>query len=290
MPETVPFMLITSLYLPHLQQMLSSHATAQHFILGHPVPYLMLSYYDGPGNCPQIANVTWIELLRAQPWAATLAAHASSKDSLIQQGYGKGRSHGGLQCIVGQIFKRTGFCKDVYTVYKVAAIYDAVVRHMADYLVWVDADTQIVGAFDGAFWSWHRAFHIVTKFRDDVPPHVKGYPETGVMGISAAAEPVHAVLHAARAAYFLPALYNAMGGVNDIQIWGYLLAPSLKSNMTSRLGSHVPPAVSEARLLVGDYRDFDIKRYILHHKSRGPMILSQTYHPSNSTPALTRSE
>jgi len=171
--------------------------------------------------------------------------------------------------------------KFVFTIFKVAAIFDAVTSrrgdhvkgghgHAYEHILWMDADATMVRQPDERFFAWHSSYDAATHFFPATPgtrAHAWGwkfFAETGIIYISHS-EAAQAVVHAARAAYTLPGLIEAQHGVNDIYVFGQLLAPGL--NATS----------SRSLLRTGNYMDpsaigFRIGDYVQHHKGNGPMV------------------
>lgn len=223
---------VTSIHLPHLNLMMT--AQSSNFLLSHPLPLQLYAYYDGNGRYdgkaspPRLDAVTWIDLAEAQPWATRFAEEHMRHNSSVQRAYRNNH----LKCVVGGIMRVTGLCKDVLTVLKVAAIFDAcVVRRVKRWIIWVDSDAYFFRAPDAMFWKFVTRFDAVTIFRRggrsgvDPEAHPKT-PETGIMGFDAESPAVEKLLHDAIDAYCTPAVYAKATSVNDVSIFDLLFRTS----------------------------------------------------------------
>ena len=195
---------------------------SQNFLLSHPLPLPLYAYYDGHGKLANISNVSWIDLVAAQPRVADYVTQNLLSTSSIQQDYASGR----LKCVTRTIMNRTGVCKDVLTLFKVAAIYDAAVeKRLASKLIWVDSDCYFRRS-PHPIWSWATNFDITTIFRrrrrSDDPEEHPSMPETGIMTFKTNTPIVRELLQAAVRAYRLPQHYRQAGSLNDIAIFNWL--------------------------------------------------------------------
>eukprot|EP00966_Prymnesium_polylepis_P023714 545983-Prymnesium_polylepis.1 len=67
-----------------------------------------------------------------------------------------------MKCTVAWEYQKSHICKDVATVYKVAAIHDAVTSRLARHIVWLDIDTFFQRDLDARFWRFVTKFDVVT--------------------------------------------------------------------------------------------------------------------------------
>ena len=184
LPEGTPFAAaVTSVYLPHL---LSIRAA------GYPVnlfsrerltyvpqddssrsysrlePLVTRAYYDGAGTPPRLPAVEWLDLDVVQPWAKAFVREQRRANSSVQRAYRRRR----YTCVAPATDLST--CADVFTVYKVAAIVDAIHALAARHLLWIDLDAFLQRPLDGDFWRWVTRFAVVT-----IGARTPHNPETG---------------------------------------------------------------------------------------------------------------
>ena len=181
LPEGTPFAAaVTSIFLPHL---LSIRAA------GYPInlfsreratyvprdvshwrrePLFTRAYYDGAGTPPQLPAVEWYDLDVVQPWAKAFVREQRRVNSSVQRAYRRRR----YTCIAPATDLST--CADVFTVYKVAAIVDAVRSLAAQHLIWIDLDAFLQRPLDSAFWRWTSRFAVAT-----IGARTPHNPETG---------------------------------------------------------------------------------------------------------------
>ena len=156
-------------------------------------------------------NVSWIDLARWQPWALQAVADGLPKDSVLQ----RASRRKSLECLVWN----NGRCRDVMTVLKVGALYDAALRRSLESVLWLDIDCFFQKELDAAFWSWTLSFEVATIMR-------KAYgPDTGILYLRASSPRVQQLLEEARVLYSAAARtgVSPAGGVNDIQVVGLLM-------------------------------------------------------------------
>jgi len=212
---------ITSIPLPHLKLMVAQDYA--HSILDprRPLAIPLRVYYDGEGRRPLFTNVSWVSLAEVQPWALTVLNQGTAPRSPLQRRYDGGVSAaGGLECLVELEVGAMRLCKDIYTVLKVAAIYDAVHRPVSQHVLWLDLDTWFQRALDSHFWGWLCAFDVATIRR-------KGYyPDTGITYYQSSSR-TQLLLQDARDTYTTSSNFHVSGprprGCNDIQVLGFLL-------------------------------------------------------------------
>ena len=266
-----------------------------------PLALPLLMYYDGTGRRPAFTNVTWIDVERAQPWSTAFIEWAWGSTSPLQQIYRAANESRRIPCVVwGRVTGTEASrcqgsspppqcqrCQDVFTVFKVAALYDAARNHPASRLLWLDLDTWFQRPLDVRFWSWCDRFDVATISRKMY------WPDTGITYYAPSSSRLE-LLEAARSAYSLvpsrDGVLTAMaGGFNDVQIFGHLLArrPSVR---VGHFAVGCRPARSEARWLsesrpykvkprqhycpseTADVSPFNLFEYITHKKHRsGPM-------------------
>ena len=125
---------ITSTPLEHLQRFSVSTFELTLLWSERPLQLPLRIYYDGSRESPPARpGVTWVNLTAAQPWAYAVLTRAKST-SALRQAYSQGR----LQCVVPM---GTRLCRDIFTVLKVAALFDAVQRvPTPSALLWLDID------------------------------------------------------------------------------------------------------------------------------------------------------
>mmetsp|Transcript_28527 Transcript_28527/g.69478 ORF Transcript_28527/g.69478 Transcript_28527/m.69478 type:complete len:420 (-) Transcript_28527:70-1329(-) len=218
---------VTSVFLPHLNTILAQGYPINLFSrprtyqtprdLSRPAtsrqfqPFMTRAYYNGAGVRPQLQFVEWIDLDVVQPWAGVFVLEQRRSNSSVQRAYRKRR----YTCVAPAVDLST--CSDVFTVYKVASIFDAVQARAAQYLIWVDLDTFFQRPLDSAFWRWTTKYSVVTIGAR--PPH---NPETGIIFLNVAR--TQELVWLARNAYSNTRYQALIGGVNDVQVFGFLLA------------------------------------------------------------------
>lgn len=268
-PPSVSALAITSIHLPHLQLMLSDPIRAASCVLGHRVLQPLRVYFDGNGVLPVIPNVTWVNLSIIAPWAAQYAVEQSDWISPVQRAYRAME----LYCNVAKDFFRTGRCKDVYTIFKVAAIHHAVTTRAARWIIWLDVDAYMVRPLGRNFWMWMQRYDVATTFRWPSRP-----PDTGVLLIRADARG-ELLMKTVVSFYYDRELYLAAGGVNDVFIFGYLLNTTCSHSSMCSAATKV--LASRSYLRVGDFGTsetwaqspdpYKISKYLPHDKGSGPM-------------------
>lgn len=227
---------VTSIYLPQLQ-VCQLRDGCSLTLFARPLQLPLRAYYDGDGVPPSWApsGMTWVSLDAVAPWAGQFARENRARNATVQAAYRRKQ----LRCIVRDSFNKTGLCLDVMTVLKTASIHDAVFgcrvgdggggchrnsaernepRPLAKYVVWLDFDTFFQQPLDARFWAWAGRYDVSTIGAK--PPH---NPETGVLVLDAMSARARRLLRLTRLAYTTPALRQAAGGVNDVQIFGLLL-------------------------------------------------------------------
>ncbi|KAL1511098.1 hypothetical protein AB1Y20_005920 [Prymnesium parvum] len=209
---------ITSILLPHVR-MLRQHGY-QHSLFSRPLRLPLRAYFNGEGECPHIAGVTYVDLDKAQPWAGRFVQQHLQRTSWIQRAYARGR----YRCTVAWEYQKSRVCKDVATVYKVAAIRDAVASRLARHVVWLDVDTFFQRALDERFWSFVRQFDVVTIGRKALVDRKGvvvggGAPDTGVVMFDTARNATQQFCACWEAGYTDQAIQSAAGGVNDITLF-----------------------------------------------------------------------
>ena len=247
---------ITSIYLPQLR-VCQLRDGCSLTLFARPLQLPLRAYYDGDGTPPEWApsGVTWVSLDAVAPWAAQFARENRARNATVQTAYRRKQ----LRCIVRDSFNKTGLCLDVMTVLKTASIHDAVFgcrvgdggggchrqsaarnepRPLARHVVWLDFDTFFQQPLDTRFWAWVGKYDVATIGAK--APH---NPETGVLVLDATSVHARRLLRLTRLAYTTPALRQAAGGVNDVQIFGLLLN-QLASSASA-------PAISSGGLSVG---------------------------------------
>ena len=175
------FVRVTSINPRHLTRQMNSIHGRSVFILGQPLLYPLYAYYEGSAEglaLPEQKNLSWVPLDVHQPWARRYVEQQSNLNSSVQIKY-KNAAHEFRKPLFSRSYycvaHASGFCKDIYTAYNVAAIYDAVTQKRGQYIVWMDSDTQMRRFPDDSFWKWHRLYDVATMFRQET------YPETGIM-------------------------------------------------------------------------------------------------------------
>tara|TARA_B110001452_G_scaffold119427_1_gene99085 strand:- start:1841 stop:3109 length:1269 start_codon:yes stop_codon:yes gene_type:complete len=248
---------VTSIYLPQLR-VCQLRDGCSLTLFARPLQLPLRAYYDGDGTPPEWApsGVTWVSLDAVAPWAGQFARENRARNSTVQTAYRRKQ----LRCIVRDSFNKTGLCLDVMTVLKTASIHDAVfgcrdgdgdggcdrqsaARHeprpLAKHVVWLDFDTFFQQPLDTRFWAWAGKYDVTT-----IGAKVPHNPETGVLVLDATSVRARRLLRLTRLAYTTPALRQAAGGVNDVQIFGLLL--------NQLAGGAAPaPTTSAAGLTVG---------------------------------------
>eukprot|EP00966_Prymnesium_polylepis_P308534 7130066-Prymnesium_polylepis.1 len=99
-----------------------------------PQPLITRAYYDGAGEPPRLPAVDWFALDVVQPWANAFVNQQRLANSSVQRAYWRRQ----FTCVAPS--RDLATCADVFTVYKVVAIYDAVQARAASYVIWVDLD------------------------------------------------------------------------------------------------------------------------------------------------------
>ena len=316
--------LLSALHVPHMRLALSTPARSSSFILGHELPGPLRVYYDGavigeslPHAMAARAGVTWIELSRAQPWAAAAAASMMQHDSAVQAAYRSGKMH----CIVGRAFRSTRVCKDPLTVYKIGAMYDVATRRIGSHALWLDSDAYFQRALDKSVLSWLYQFDVATIFRRPQPPRiVHAFPDTGILYFDV--DGARLLLHRARATYENSSLQALCGGVNDVQVLSFHMralaerglrvgrfavgcrpaAPPLPrwaadaqgyDNLESWVDcpsrSISPHGNSNDTFQTPSISPFNLFAFVTHAKSHGPMVAGAAG-PSPHNPVRHRSE
>ena len=212
---------ITSVHLPHVQLMMTLRSTS--FLLAHSLPMPLTAYYEGHGSLPELANVTWNNLSLVQPWAQQYAEAHLKHSSPIQRSYRSGQ----MKCVTGVIMRATGLCKDVLTVYKIAAIHDAVLeRRSTSLILWLDVDAYFQRPLDAEFWNWATQFDVATIFRrgtgDIYASDGPTTPETGIMFFNAASAAAQFMVREAQLALHDETERLLASSVNDISIFNML--------------------------------------------------------------------
>ena len=212
---------ITSILLPHVRMLQQNNF--EHSLFSRPLMLPLRAYYNGDGDCPNLANVTYVSLDEVQPWAGWYVKRHTDRASWIQRAYARGR----LKCTVAWEYMRSHICKDVVTVYKVAAIRDAVVSRIARHIVWLDIDTFFQRDLDARFWQFVTRFDIVSigrkRYVDKKGMIVGGEPDTGVTVFDTASEATHHFCDRWEAGYTNLTIQLAAGGVNDITLFRHFL-------------------------------------------------------------------
>lgn len=236
--RSIDFIAITSIHLPHLQLMLGPRATPtrntsspppNNFLLNHRLPIQLHAYYEGLGTPPAMNNVTWKDIKKLQPWAVAYAQKELVGNSTIQTAYAEAR----LRCVVGGsgvgYYTVNGVCKDVLTVYKVAALLDAcVTRPASQYVVWVDSDCYFNKALDERFWAFASRFDFATIFRrgEGDPDRSPNTPETGIISLRAGSPATARLLHDTKRGFYDEDAYLAATSVNDVSLFNRALRTS----------------------------------------------------------------
>ena len=224
LPSSTPFaMIVTSVYLPHLLKRRSngfaltlfSRARLNAFGASGVLPPYTLrvrAYFDGPGTPPpELDQVQWVPLELTQPWSVNFVQSSLRKNSTVASLYRSRR----YTCI--QPSPDFASCNDVYTAYKVAAIYDAIARAVAHYVIWLDVDTWFQQPLNAGFWSFVTRFAVATIGSRE--PH---HPETGILVLDSTR--TQELVWLAKQAFTDTSLASLIGGLNDVQIFGFLLA------------------------------------------------------------------
>jgi hypothetical protein len=163
--------------------------------------------------------VEWIDLKKVQPWVIRYVKEKADVNSSLQRDYRAGQ----YECICGLRWWRNGqavgqeTCKDVFTAYKIAAIYDASESIPGVNLLWLDLDMVVFAWPDSRFWSWSTLFDVATIGRGGA------YPETGIIWLKASSARQR-MLQLARRTLRNELLLGAAGGANDVQVFGLLFS------------------------------------------------------------------
>jgi len=179
------------------------------------------------------------------------------------------------------------FSADIFTVFKVAALYDAARKHPRSRILWLDTDTWFQRSLDSRFMNWCNQFDVVTISRK------RYWPDTGIAFYAPVSRRLQ-LLESARSAYSLSKRLNSTPtiGFNDVQVLGQLMS----QNSMLRVGHFavgcrpergtgpMPQWVSEARPYKVKPRQhycpnetprvspFNLFEYITHKKHHaGPM-------------------
>lgn len=91
-----------------------------------------------------------------QPWASAFVREQRRSNSSVQRAYRRRQ----YTCVAPALDLTT--CSDVFTVFKVASIFDAVITRAAHYLLWVDFDAFMQGPLDSHFWRWTTRHAVAT--------------------------------------------------------------------------------------------------------------------------------
>ena len=244
---------ITSVWLPHLAALAPDFADT---VFSRPLKLPLVAYYNGVGRLPRVdseSQVSWVNLSVVQPWAEQ-AARALPSAWLTQRewnllppcsGTARIQKEGAFCC-----WAHTGdglanrACHDERTVYKVAAIYDAVLQSpsanesatAASFVLWLDLDTFWQVRPDQRFWRWTTCYDVATIGRKDGWP-----PETGIMLLRRATN-VREMLQVLRAAYSresagLP-LLSAAASANDVKLFDAALFPEQQPHLPRLVGTN----------------------------------------------------
>ena len=262
-----------------------------------PLQLPLRAYHDGEGQPPPLSNVIWVSLAESQPWAITLLETATRDGSRqLQEEYNASSKAGGLDCLVWVEFGRGGkLCKDVFTVLKVAALYDAVVQQPTSvHVLWLDFDTWFQRPLDSLFWGWLALYDFATIYRK------RYWPDTGITYCKPNAD-IRLLLEDARQAYtgMLSRREPRPSGFNDVQVFGFLQkqpqhrsirAGTFATGCRSEGGGATPRWVIEARPYKSKPRQhycpnetastspFNVLKYITHlkggHHLSGPIHLA----------------
>ena len=211
---------VTSVFLPHLLERQAAGYALTLFSRPRRIAYgptfqalPLRAYYDGPGALPtDLEAVEWLRLGDLQPWAEVFIRENSVAYSAVQRAYGVQKR---FSCVAPS--PRFDLCNDIYTAYKLAAIYDTVSRAVARYVIWCDLDTIFQVPLDERFWAFSTRFDAVTIGSKE--PH---NPETGILVLDSSR--TQELVWLAKEAYRNEVLRTHAGGVNDIQIFGFLFA------------------------------------------------------------------
>jgi len=232
----------------------------------------LLAYYNAGGAAregakpPPLRNVSWVRLEESQPWAVEYAAQHLQRTSPIQRMY----RHRQLTCVM-KVNATSGLCKDVVTVLKVASIFDALASSAGwerppSTLLWLDFDTFLQRHLDERFWSWTGGLDAVSIGLR--PPR---NPETGVIALRPASPAVSRLVRLARAAYTTDSLRRLIGGVNDVQIFGFLMqtlaaAPTARADEAAlRLGWFAVGCVARGASAPMEKWALDSRLYLARH-------------------------
>ena len=223
-----PYYAITSSPLGHLLRKRFTGFTDTLLWEKRPLPLPLRIYIDGGSGsaAAELArsvagrNVSFINLEEVQPWAPAVLARGWAKDSPLQRAYTRET----LECLVWHGAR----CRDIVTVLKVGALYDAVMRSPFASILWLDMDCFFQRDLDAAFWQWTTRYDVATILR-------KAYgPDTGILWLRGTSPRVRQLLEDAKLLYSHAARTGVATsiaparGVNDVQVFDALLkaAPS----------------------------------------------------------------
>ena len=218
---------VTSVHLQHMRLVLMDEEKPRrkrlpppNFLLAHPLPLPLYAYFDGAGELPMLQNVTWVNLSTAQPWAESYVHEHMRHGSTVQNGYKDGR----MKCVTGRYFAQHGLCKDVLTIFKVAALFDAgVVRRWSTHLLWLDTDTFFLRSPDARFWDFVTRFDLATIFRhgqvQTFEEPFSSSPETGIIYLQTFSPGTERVLRRVANAFFNQSEWERAKSVNDISLF-----------------------------------------------------------------------
>ena len=179
-------------------------------------------------SLPQGFNL--INLSHTQPWADGFVDASKTPESFVQRQY---RAHTNPRsCVV-----RSGLsiCADIFSAYKVAAVYDALSRFPCDDVLWLDTDAYVAQKIDPIL-AWMRRFDVVTISRNFTPT---ANPETGVVFFNGRRDATREVLSRARAMFEAPKTHWRPGnpvtaGISDVHVYRRLLID--KPPRSARMG------------------------------------------------------
>ena len=234
---------ITSIWLPHLASLAPSFDST---LFSRTLKMPLVAYYNGAGRLPRKfgPRVSWVNLSVAQPWAEQAAA-ALPRSWLTRKewdalppcvGTAKVPSRYAFCCWAHTDDGRASrACHDERTVYKIAAMYDAVISvrassNASSFVLWLDLDVFWQTRLDARFWRFTAGFDVATIGRKHGWP-----PETGVVALRRAPV-VSEMLGRMRNAFTRqPAglqLLSAAASANDVK----LFQQQLEGNPSLRVG------------------------------------------------------
>tara|TARA_B110001452_G_scaffold131298_1_gene109092 strand:- start:396 stop:881 length:486 start_codon:yes stop_codon:yes gene_type:complete len=138
-PTNLSVLLITSTPLDHIRR--NGEWSFRDTLLSRRLPHPLRVYFDYRGRRklppPAVPNVTWVNLTAVQPWAQAVVDVGSPAKAALQLAY---RNASASACFVGLGSGHAATCRDIFTVLKVAALYDAVLRPSPpDAVLWLDS-------------------------------------------------------------------------------------------------------------------------------------------------------